>query len=214
MAWFGSGLRRGLTIPWPCVTGNSPAGGCSPVTAVWTVVITSPCAGAGSTCICGMYTLMVCCQDMHGRPPLSPPRRISPLSPVSATWMTTMVFTEELYSCACRFEITVTSIQHPSFVSRRGNLIQTNADIVINIIIIIQTNVLSLSRRPPAPDQETVANFQHSLRPSPPPFLYPPLPPLSDLVQGVAMSTPAVMSFHSLVQMPIFVQSFRLRFEL
>ena len=57
----------------------------------------------------------------------STPRRILPLSPISATWMTAMVFRLELYSCACCSEATVTSISHPSFVSLRGNSIQTNA---------------------------------------------------------------------------------------
>ena len=45
------------------------------------------------------------------------------------------------------------------------------------------------SLSPPAPDQETVANFQQSLRPSSPACLCPLGPPPSELVQGVAMST-------------------------
>ena len=59
-------------------------------------------------------------------------------------------------------------------------------------------------RWPPAPDQETATHFQQSLRPSSPSCLCPPVPPPSDLVQGVVMSTPAVMHFNSLVQTPIF----------
>ena len=58
--------------------------------------------------------------------------------------------------------------------------------------------------RPPAPDQETVANFHQSLRPSHPPCLCPPLPPPSELVQGVAMSTTAVMPFRFFVQTHTF----------
>ena len=38
--------------------------------------------------------------------------------------------------------------------------------------------------RPPAPDQETVASFQNSMRPSSPPRFCPPLSHLCDLVQS------------------------------
>ena len=53
-------------------------------------------------------------------------------------------------------------------------------------------------------DQETVAHFQQSLRPTHPSCLYPPLSPPSELVRGVAMSTSAVTPLRSLVQTPIF----------
>ena len=60
----------------------------------------------------------------------STPRRILPLSPISATWMTAMVFRIDLSSCACcsmKFRLTtVTSSSPPSFVSLRGILMQTN----------------------------------------------------------------------------------------
>ena len=59
-------------------------------------------------------------------------------------------------------------------------------------------------RRPPAPDQETAANFQQALRPPHPSCFCPPLSPPSELVQGVAMSTAAVTPFRSFVQTPIF----------
>ena len=64
------------------------------------------------------------------------------------------------------------------------------------------------------PDQETVANFQQSLRPSSDPcLLCPPLPPPNELLQGVAMSTTAVMPldtpFHSLEETPIFPSPLR-----
>ena len=49
-------------------------------------------------------------------------------------------------------------------------------------------------RRQPAPDKETVANFQQSLCPSRPPCLCPPLPAPSDEVQGVAIITTPLLS--------------------
>ena len=57
-------------------------------------------------------------------------------------------------------------------------------------------------RRPSVPDQET--NFQQRLRPSSPPCLCPSLSHSSDLVQGVAMSTTAVMPPCSFVQTLLF----------
>ena len=98
------GAIEGLTIPSPCIAGNSCSGGCSHDTAVWTVVTTWPCAGER----CWNY----------GGTHISPPRRILPLSPVSATWRTAMVLGVELYPCACCSEVTITSVSHPSFVSR------------------------------------------------------------------------------------------------
>ena len=54
-----------------------------------------------------------------------------------------------------------------------------------------------------------MANFQQSLRPSSPSCLCPQVPPPSELVQGVAMRTTAVMPFHSLVQTTVFPSPLR-----
>ena len=48
------------------------------------------------------------------------------------------------------------------------------------------------------------AYFQQALRPSRPSCFCPPLSPPTELVQGAAMSTAAVMPFRSFVQTPIF----------
>ena len=50
-------------------------------------------------------------------------------------------------------------------------------------------------RRPPAPDQETVANFHQSLRPSHPPCLCPPLPPPRDFSAGSGHEYPCCHAF-------------------